>query len=598
MNIYAILSLCASGICISLAVSVFLLNRKSTVNRIFVLTLLVNSYWSFSEFLIRQATILEEAILWNRVLSFWPFFVALMLHFTLAFTSSSLLKKKLIYPAIYLPALFFSIVDLTTDLITTTPELKYWGYTSIPSSSFLANIDGVWAAAVALSTVFLFTNHYFATNDKTLKRQTKFVGIGFAVPVILSILTDSLFPVMNIDFPGLGNFSSSILAVIVAYAIVKHDLFSINPEIAAEKLFSTIPDSIVLVDLNGKIMKVNRSLIEMTGYSEAELVGKTVGEMLQKANVLNKSNEAPSLMKALIKIREVRNYEIVFYSKSGERKNVVLSCSMVSNNNNEDVGITFVLHDITDMKVMENKLIKAERLASIGELAGIIGHDLRNPLTGIRGATYYLKTKYNKILDNKDKVMFETIDRSIEYSNKIVNDLIDYSSEVKLELDNTTPKKLVDSVLALITPPLNIKFKIETQDAPEFQVDVNKIRQGFLNIIKNSLEAMPNGGQLSLKTEKIDENLLFHFIDNGLGMSEETLSKLWSPLFTTKAKGMGFGLAIAKKTVEAHEGKITAESALEQGTKITIQLPSKLKSKTRSFSMLLDEYPKALAKAD
>ena len=109
----------------------------------------------------------------------------------------------------------------------------------------------------------------------------------------------------------------------------------------------------------------------------------------------------------------------------------------------QDVGIAFVVHDITEQKEMEQKLLKSQRFALIGELAGIIGHDLSNPLTGIRGASYYLKNKYAAILDSKDEAMFETIEKSIEYSNKIVNDLIDYSSDIQLELENTTPLKLL-----------------------------------------------------------------------------------------------------------------------------------------------------------
>jgi len=132
----------------------------------------------------------------------------------------------------------------------------------------------------------------------------------------------------------------------------------------------------------------------------------------------------------LRKQREIKNYEITFYSKSGEKKTGALSCSIVCDNRGQDVGMAFVLHDITKRKEMEQKLIKAERLASIGELAGILGHDLRNPLNAIQVAAYYLKTKYANMLDSKDESMFESIDKSINYSDKIVNDLIDYSSEV------------------------------------------------------------------------------------------------------------------------------------------------------------------------
>jgi len=111
--------------------------------------------------------------------------------------------------------------------------------------------------------------------------------------------------------------------------------------------------------------------------------------------------------------------------------------------------------------------------------------------------------------------------------------------------------------------------------------------RGFANIIKNAFDAMPNGGKLIIKSEKIDDDIVFSFKDAGDGMTQETLGKLWTPLFTTKAKGMGFGLAICRRTVEAHDGKITAESALKKGTTIKVELPLNLKSKDSQESLFL-----------
>ena len=102
--------------------------------------------------------------------------------------------------------------------------------------------------------------------------------------------------------------------------------------------------------------------------------------------------------------------------------------------------------------------------------------------------------------------------------------------------------------------------------------------RAFVNIIKNAFDAMPNGGELIIQSEKIGESIVFSFKDSGHGMEKETLDKLWNPLFTTKAKGMGFGLAICKRAVEAHDGKITAESQVNEGTTIKVELPLNLKS--------------------
>jgi len=228
-----------------------------------------------------------------------------------------------------------------------------------------------------------------------------------------------------------------------------------------------------------------------------------------------------------------------------------------------------------ELEQTQAKLLKTERLAVIGELAAIIGHDLRNPLTGIKGATYYLKTKYGAETDVKRKEMLEIIEKDINYSNKIINDLLDYSRDLTLELVNTTPKLLLKNALSLIEVPERIKIIDATEDKLEIKADAEKIYRAFVNIITNAIDAMPESGTLTVTSKAMKGNVKIAFKDTGTGMSEETLSKLklWSPLFTTKAKGMGFGLPVCKRIVEAHGGKISVESTLGKGTTVTITIP-------------------------
>ena len=145
--------------------------------------------------------------------------------------------------------------------------------------------------------------------------------------------------------------------------------------------------------------------------------------------------------------------------------------------------------------MLEQKLLQAERLASIGELAGILGMIYKPPLRHSR-SNLLLEEKTHRRLDAEDLSMFESIDKSINYSNKIINDLLDYSSEITLDLIPATPKSLIADSLAAAFPPQNIKVVDATQDSPQFQVDVDKICRGFINIIKNAVDSMPNGGEL------------------------------------------------------------------------------------------------------
>jgi PAS domain S-box-containing protein len=582
MHLYALLSLFASAISITLGVSVFFLNRTAKLNKLFMVTMIFNSYWAFCLFMMSQSATLVGAVFWQKVLCFWPFLMAILLHFTLVYTENCLLKNKFIYVALYFPALFFSLIDLTIpNVISTTPTLKFWGYqNTLPNGSLLCWLDNIWACLIAILILAFFVRYHNGLKDKTKKQQAKIVATAYTIPIVFALITDSLFPFAKIDFPGLGAISCSITTFFVAYGMLKYELFSFRPEIATESIFSRMSDAVILVMLDGKIMKVNQSFIDLSGYTEAEVVGKSVNEMLNISNALNQENATPAIENLRIE-REIKNYELAFYTKTGEKRIGTVSGSMVSDNSGKDVGAAFVLHDVTEQRVIEQKLLKSERFASIGELAGMLGHDLRNPLSGIRGANFYLRRKLDGKLDHQDKAMFESIDKSIDYSNKIINDLLDYASfysdEVKLELSQVTPKKLVKAALALSVQPQNITLVDETKDTPQFYLDEVKICRSFINILKNAFDAMPNGGEMQVSSVVEADKVKFIFKDNGCGMTKETIEKLWTPLFTTKAKGMGFGMVICKRNIKAHGGKIALESVSGQGTTITVELPLNLK---------------------
>jgi len=226
-----------------------------------------------------------------------------------------------------------------------------------------------------------------------------------------------------------------------------------------------------------------------------------------------------------------------------------------------------------ELRKSQEQLLKAQRLATIGELAGMVGHDLRNPLTSIAGAEYYLKKRLSSEADDKIKGMLELIERNISYSNKIINDLLDYSREIELELVETNPKSIIRETLSLVEIPKNVQVKDSAKNKPKISVDIEKLKRAFLNIIRNAIEAMPKGGTLTIKSRELNGNMEISFSDTGIGMSKKTLEKLWTPLFTTKARGMGFGLAICKRFIEAHSGAICVESTLGKGTTFMVTFP-------------------------
>ncbi|MGD6933502.1 MAG: sensor histidine kinase [Candidatus Bathyarchaeia archaeon] len=219
------------------------------------------------------------------------------------------------------------------------------------------------------------------------------------------------------------------------------------------------------------------------------------------------------------------------------------------------------------------ELKRTERLAAIGSTASMVGHDLRNPLTAISSAIYYLRKNYGKQLDSKGNDMLELIQKNVQFSDKIINDLLEYSREIHLERTLTDPQSVVEEALAILNVPSNVQIIYYSAKNQEIPLDFDKMKRVFVNIIKNAVDAMPNGGKLEIETQQIEGGIKTSFSDTGHGISEENQKNLFQPLFTTKAKGMGFGLAICQRIVEAHNGKISIRSILGKGTTVTVELP-------------------------
>jgi two-component system sporulation sensor kinase A len=209
----------------------------------------------------------------------------------------------------------------------------------------------------------------------------------------------------------------------------------------------------------------------------------------------------------------------------------------------------------------------------------MVGHDLRNPLTGIKSATYYLRTTHGSCSEDNRKKMFDVIESAIDHADKIIRDLQEYSREMQLELANCSPQSILKEALALVQVPDRVKIIDNTLDNPLIKADKTKIARVFINIIKNAVDAMPEGGTLQIKSTQTDGNVEISFADTGIGIPKEAMSKLFTPLVTTKAQGMGFGLAICKRIVDAHQGRITVQSVEGKGTTVTVTMPTETKPK-------------------
>ena len=228
-----------------------------------------------------------------------------------------------------------------------------------------------------------------------------------------------------------------------------------------------------------------------------------------------------------------------------------------------------------ELKQSRDKLIQAERLATAGKMATSFAHEIRNPLSSMRMLSQLLQQKPE--LTEAQRQSLHYILEEIERVDTIVKGMLDFARPTSLKPVQQPLEPLLKDVLALMKANLT-HHKIELQldftpDLPEFEFDSDKIKQAFMNVVLNSMEAMPQGGILTVSTAKLDDGVSIEVTDTGIGIPETDMPHLFEPFFTSKDKGTGLGLANVRRIVDEHGGTVTIESTVGEGATVSILLP-------------------------
>jgi PAS domain S-box-containing protein len=326
---------------------------------------------------------------------------------------------------------------------------------------------------------------------------------------------------------------------------------------------------------NGKITYANDRAIELYGVDPSGLEIKDQSTKLFK---IYRANGEPYPLEDLpisraLKGANVVNEELIIERrKDNSRITVSITAVALHDDNNKIVGAVDVLEDISGRKQQES----LQQMAAIGRTAGMVGHDIRNPLQGIVGDVYLLKDYLTAKPECKSADVLESleeIEKNVGYIDKIVADLQDYSRPLKLERIEANLYDSVTSAFQSIAIPDNVTPSIDIDPSIQLKSDPTVLRRVLTNLIINAFQAMPNGGNLIIRGAQNNNKTSIYVKDSGVGIPDDVKPKIFTPMMTTKSKGQGLGLAVVKRLVEAQGGTISFESQVGKGATFIIEFP-------------------------
>ena len=442
----------------------------------------------------------------------------------------------------------------------------------------------VFAAFLFSFWILLYTNNFTRGNHFWLKPVSALIMAAGIVEGHFLLIRATIFEIsINPGFETATSQTFLIYLILFVSMIILVGLISSSALISKRlaisdtylKDITTALDEssiVAITDPKGKITFVNDKFLEISKYEKSELLGKD-------HRILNSGFHSKEFfLKMWKEIGQGRVWkgEIRNKAKDGTFYWVATTIVPFLNEKGKPYQYLAIRNDITEQKKTEETLHRHDKLAAVGQLAAGIAHEIRNPLTSMKGYTEFLQ------LDEKNPERLEYLDiilDEIERVNSIVEEFMVLAKPKADLLEEKNVVQIMKNVLSLLNfeaRKKHVRVHFNSCDQIiQVECDEDRIKQVFLNLVKNGIEAMPNGGDLYVNLQVQNNNVQISIQDTGIGISKEKMKKIGEPFYTTKENGNGLGLMVSFKIIESHNGKIYIESEENIGTTFNIVLPAK-----------------------
>ena len=344
----------------------------------------------------------------------------------------------------------------------------------------------------------------------------------------------------------------------------------------SEEILQSMTNGVLTTDTRGRIVTYNSMAERIIGRKIGEVVGRCCEEIWGKRGTITLAIEHT------LKDRSYLNYETGISSPERGLVPVALSSTLLRDGQNKKMGALLSIQDLSELKELEDKIRRADKLTALATMAAGMAHEIKNPLSSLKVFAQLLPTR----IDDPEyrQKLGEIMPREIDRIDRIVESLLGFARAAEPTYVPTRIEDVLEEDLqyfSLQAQAAGISFKKNYSPLPEIEVDRSQIAQVFSNLILNALQAMPEGGELTVETfpgkkvEELLQTIKVRVTDTGHGITEETIKKLFDPFFTTKYGGTGLGLTITHSIVDGHKGFIDVESKVGKGTAFTVTLPVK-----------------------
>lgn len=393
-----------------------------------------------------------------------------------------------------------------------------------------------------------------------------FVGMDMG-PILAARKADEEHTIwMAVVLIGVG--LSGVISLLLAqgYKTTRQSLSRVQA--FSDHLMENMPMGLVVINPHGKIIAFNKT--------SSAILAIPVNEARERAAAAILPPACLEIIGSLAKGQEFIAEEMECPLRNGRTVPLEIIASRLQDPQGEILGVVILFRDISDLQALKVEIARTQHLAALGSLAAGVAHEIRNPLSSIKGFATYFKERYREI--PADLETAEIMIGEVERLNRVIGQLLEFARPTTLHLGKGSIVALVEEVLKIIAGEMGEKeiiLRTEMTALPDISFDKDKMKQVFLNLFLNALGAMDKGGVLTVKAEPVNEQWLrIEIIDTGTGIAKEDLGRIFDPYFTTKPSGTGLGMAIVQKILTAHHGEIKLESEPGKGTRATILLPS------------------------